>query len=163
MVCCGQTLAMDEVRQSIPLDIRLLILFSRLEVRLPRNWLGLVEQVAWNYEEETIETILGRAIRAAAEVVASTLTIHHPDQATAQQLKESLCGELDGPDTSIPLELLSPVASREPSPRRIRPKSKSPARWKIVRSINDAIQNVLKERNAELFRTILDQDDMSDI
>ncbi|KIL64474.1 hypothetical protein M378DRAFT_106133 [Amanita muscaria Koide BX008] len=131
-------------------------LWMKLEVRLPRNWLGLVEQVAWNYEEETIETILGRAIRAAAEVVASTLTIHHPDQATAQQLKESLCGELDGPDTSIPLELLSPVASREPSPRRIRPKSKSPARWKIVRSINDAIQNVLKERNAELYIPIPD-------
>ncbi|KAG2367038.1 hypothetical protein BDR07DRAFT_1394674 [Suillus spraguei] len=50
---------------------------------------------------------------------------------------------LTGPDGSIPPELLSPPASRDPSPRRLRPKSKSPARWKIMRTISDAVQNVM--------------------
>lgn len=56
-----------------------------------------------------------------------------------------------GPDTSIAPELLSPVVSRDPSPRRLRPKSKSPARWKLVRSINDAILSAIERKDPGLY------------
>ena len=124
---------------------------GRLEVRLPRTWLALVEQIAWNYEEETLDIMMGKTIKAAAEVAASTLTACHPGKDAALRLEESVYSKLEGPDTSIPVDLLSPAASRDPSPRRLRAKSKSPARWKILRSINDAIRDVLKERNPVLY------------
>ena len=56
-----------------------------------------------------------------------------------------------GPETSIPLELLSPIATRDSSPSRFRPKSKSPARWKLVRSINDAIRTAMERREPGLY------------
>ncbi|KAF8625548.1 hypothetical protein AX15_005315 [Amanita polypyramis BW_CC] len=131
-------------------------LWRKLEVRLPRNWLALVEQIAWNYDEETVDSVMGNTIRAAAEVAASTLTACQSNGNSALQLEKCVYNKLEVPDTSIPLELLSPVASREPSPRRLRPKSKSPARWRILRTINDAIQDVLKERNPVLYVPIPD-------
>ena len=63
------------------------------------------------------------------------------DQDAAMKLKESILESLSGPDSSIPPELLSPPASRDPSPRRA--KSKSPARWKLMRSISDAVQDLM--------------------
>ena len=66
------------------------------------------------------------------------------DEEVARQLQECILAELSGPDGSIPPELLSPPASRDPSPRRLRPKSKSPARWKMMRSISNAVQNALE-------------------
>lgn len=69
--------------------------------------------------------------------------------------REPLCLETFfenlGPDTSIAPELLSPVVSRDPSPRRLRPKSKSPARWKLVRSINDAILSAIERKDPGLY------------
>ncbi|KAK2460881.1 hypothetical protein APHAL10511_007351 [Amanita phalloides] len=131
-------------------------LWTNLEVRLPRNWLALIEQIAWNYEEETLDSMMGKTIRAAAEVVASTLYACQPHGSAGLCLEESVYSKLEGPDSTIPIDLLSPVASRDPSPRRLRPKSKSPARWKILRTINDAIQDVLKERNSVLYVPIPD-------
>ncbi|PFH53064.1 hypothetical protein AMATHDRAFT_55406 [Amanita thiersii Skay4041] len=126
-------------------------LWMKLEVRLPRTWLSLVEEIAWNYEEETVDSVMDNTIKAAAKVAASTLSAGKSDKDVLLSLEESLFDTLDGPDLSISQELLSPIASRDPSPRRIRPKSKSPARWKILRSINDAIQDVMKLRNPELY------------
>ncbi|KAF8623609.1 hypothetical protein AX17_007312 [Amanita inopinata Kibby_2008] len=131
-------------------------LWMKLEVRLPRNWLSLIEQIAWNYEEETVDLVMGITIKAAAQAAASTLTACKSDSFAARKLEESLYGTLQVPETSISPELLSPVASRDPSPRRLRPKSQSPARWKILRSINDAIQDVLKQNNPEVYVPIPD-------
>jgi len=39
--------------------------------------------------------------------------------------------------------MLSPPASRDPSPWRLRDKSKSPTRWRMLKSISHAIQNVM--------------------
>jgi hypothetical protein len=66
-----------------------------------------------------------------------------PDAEAEKKLKESIILELGGPDSSIPPELLSPPASRDPSPRRLRQKSKSPARWKLLRCISDAAQGLM--------------------
>lgn len=66
-------------------------------------------------------------------------------------LKESVLAALTGPDGSIPPELLTPPVSREPSPRRLRTKSKSPARWKIMRSISVAVQDVMGRRDPGIY------------
>ncbi|KAF9450332.1 hypothetical protein P691DRAFT_701417 [Macrolepiota fuliginosa MF-IS2] len=120
-------------------------LWRRVEVRLPRTWLSLVEEIAWNYEEETVDSVMGKTIQAAARAAADAPTFAL-DKDAALKLEASLLDTLELPDNAISVDLLSPMPSRDPSPRRIRPKSKSPARWKILRSINDAIQDVLDRR-----------------
>ncbi|KAJ7637709.1 hypothetical protein DFH06DRAFT_1219017 [Mycena polygramma] len=117
-------------------------LWDKLEVRLPRSFLSMVEEIAWDYNEETVDMVMGNTIRAATKAAALATGSAAPSEA-AKALEEHILFCLDAPDEAIPLELLSPVASREPSPRRLRPKSKSPARWKIMRSISDAVQTLL--------------------
>lgn len=117
----------------------------RLEVRLPRTWLSLVDEIAWNYEEETVDSVMQKTIQLVAKVAACASTFAS-DKDAVLKLEASLLDTLELPDNGIGPDLLSPIPSRNPSPRRIRPKSKSPARWKILRSINDAIQDVLDSR-----------------
>ncbi|KAJ7650349.1 hypothetical protein FB45DRAFT_986430 [Roridomyces roridus] len=114
-------------------------LWDKLEVRLPRTFLSIVEGISWDYEEETVDMVMDNTIRAA--VIAAT---NSAPNGSAKALEQRILLSLDAPEESIPLELLSPVASREPSPRRLRPKSKSPARWKIMRTISDAVQTLLE-------------------
>ncbi|PPQ99145.1 hypothetical protein CVT24_009335 [Panaeolus cyanescens] len=119
-------------------------LWHKLEVRLPRSWLSLVEEIAWNYEEETVDLVMHKSIQAATQAAAGSVL--HVGREEFMDLEKSLRSDLDSPDDSISPDLLSPVPSRDPSPRRLRPKSKSPARWKILRSISDAIQDVMSRR-----------------
>ena len=133
----------------LPFSFRVTIL-CRLEVRLPRTWLSLVEEIAWNYEEETVDIVMDKTIKAAANAaIASSSSA--ADKVAVLKLEESLFDSYDSPDTTISLDLLSPVPSRDPSPRRLRPKSQSPARWKILRSINDAIQDVMHRRSPGMY------------
>ncbi|KAG8968091.1 hypothetical protein FRB90_010838, partial [Tulasnella sp. 427] len=44
------------------------------------------------------------------------------------------------PHDSVPAELLTPPASREPSPARLR--AKSPVRWRFLRAVSDAVQRL---------------------
>jgi hypothetical protein len=80
------------------------------------------------------------SIKAATDAALASNT-SPPDKA---EFEESILASLSGPDSPIPQELLSPPASRDPSPRRLRAKSQSPARWKIMRSISKAVQNVME-------------------
>lgn len=122
-------------------------LWCKLEVRLPRSWLSLVEEIAWDYDEETVDQVMEQTVKEAAmAALRSSRVQSSADCDTAQKLEESILVSINMPDDAIALELLSPVASREPSPRRFRPKSKSPARWELVRSISDAIQDVMDRR-----------------
>ncbi|KAF8071717.1 hypothetical protein FPV67DRAFT_1482419 [Lyophyllum atratum] len=125
-------------------------LWTKIEVRLPRSWLSLVEEIAWEYDEETVDAVMGNTIKAAAKaaIQSSTSSTRNEEEL---RLEESILETFHGPDSSIAPELLSPVVSRDPSPRRLRPKSKSPARWKLMRSISDAIQNVLQQRNPGVY------------
>lgn len=117
----------------------------RLEVRLPRTWLSLVEEIAWNYDEETVDTVMGRTIQEATRAAMNSAGVLSNKDGYFN-FDENLLRTLDVPDTSITPDLLSPIPSRDPSPRRLRPKSKSPARWKIFRTISDAIQDVMNTR-----------------
>ncbi|TEB34654.1 hypothetical protein FA13DRAFT_1625226 [Coprinellus micaceus] len=130
-------------------------LWHRLEVRLPRTWLSLVEQLAWNLDEESVDNVMEKSFKAAADVVMSSAASEVEKEET-RRLRESFfeidnATNLDVPEDPISIDMLSPMSSRDPSPRRLRPKSKSPARWKIVRSISDAIQTALDERSLGLY------------
>lgn len=106
-----------------------------------------MEEIAWNYEEETVDTVMDNTIRAATQAaITSTGLLSNQREALRLALDD-----LDGPETTIAPDLLSPMPTRDPSPRRIRPKSKSPARWRLLRSISDAIQDVVNRRNPGIY------------
>ncbi|KAJ3502582.1 hypothetical protein NMY22_g18537 [Coprinellus aureogranulatus] len=130
-------------------------LWHRLEVRLPRTWLSLVEQLAWNYDEESVDNVMEKSFKAAADIAMASAASEIEKEET-RRLSESFfeidnAAAVDVPEDPISVDMLSPMSSREPSPRRLRPKSKSPARWKIVRSISDAIQTALDQRSPGLY------------
>ncbi|THH12718.1 hypothetical protein EW146_g7434 [Bondarzewia mesenterica] len=124
-------------------------LWRKLEVRLPCSWLSLVEEITGGEDEdadvEQAALVVDQSISEAAKAALAMRAVHgeEPDQDAAMKLKESILESLSGPGSSIPPELLSPPASRDPSPRRLRAKSKSPARWKLMRSISDAVQDLM--------------------
>lgn len=96
-----------------------------------------------------------KSFKAATDVaIASAASQAEKDE--TRRLSESFfeiddANPIDLPEDAISVDMLSPMSSREPSPRRLRPKSKSPARWKIVRSISDAIQTALDLRSPGLY------------
>lgn len=126
-------------------------LWRKIEVRLPQNWLAFVAEVT-SGEEEINEEEIDCSIRRATIAALASKSLGLPDDDESKKLlHESIVASLSGPDSSIPPELLSPPASREPSPRRIRAKSKSPARWKIMQSISDALQLVLQQDGSGIY------------
>ncbi|KAI0064756.1 hypothetical protein BV25DRAFT_1836625 [Artomyces pyxidatus] len=123
-------------------------LWRSVEVRLPRSWLALVDEITGGEDEaanvEQTARAVDTSIREAA-LAASAVAGHGgaPDVDAELKMKEFLLQSLRGPDGHIPPELLSPPATRDPSPRRIRQKSKSPARWKLLRSISVAVEDFM--------------------
>ncbi|EMD34139.1 hypothetical protein CERSUDRAFT_159603 [Gelatoporia subvermispora B] len=131
-------------------------LWRKVEVRLPRSWLTLVDQIVGDEEQlddEQAARIVDQSIQEATNAVLAIKTSfgQPSDKAAASELHSKLVENLSGPDGSIPPELLSPPASRDPSPRRLRTKSKSPARWKLMRSISAAVQNVMNSDGPGLY------------
>ncbi|KAF5342538.1 hypothetical protein D9611_001549 [Ephemerocybe angulata] len=128
-------------------------LWHRLEVRLPRTWLSLVDQLAWNLDEDSVELVMDKAIKAATDIaVASLATDAKKDD--VRSIEESLYEtpmDVDVPEDAISMDMLSPFPSRDPSPKRLRPKSKSPVRWKLVRSISNAIQDVMDIKSPGMY------------
>ncbi|KAF9815606.1 hypothetical protein IEO21_04466 [Rhodonia placenta] len=128
-------------------------LWRKVEVRLPRSWLALVEEIAGGDQESVDQNqtavLIDQTIQKAENAVLATHEMFGGiiNQAAALHLHEKVIEKLSGPDGSIPPELLTPAASRDPSPRRLRQKSKSPARWKLMRSISDAVRNVMEHDN----------------
>ncbi|PCH42263.1 hypothetical protein WOLCODRAFT_137803 [Wolfiporia cocos MD-104 SS10] len=125
-------------------------LWRKLEVCLPRSWLSLVEEIAGGDEEyvdaEQTAFIVDQTIQVARSATLSVndLICQLSGQTAVLDLHGKVIERLSGPDGSIPPELLTPVASRDPSPRRLRQKSKSPTRYKLMRSISDAVRNVIE-------------------
>ena len=139
-------------------------LWKKVEIRLPRSWISLVEELVGGDEEEALDPqraaeFVGQTIQDAedAALAASRVIDDSPDGIShlAQELHEKLLATLAGPDGHIPPELLSPPATRDPSPRRLRANSKSPARWKLMRSISDAMQNVMEQDHPGVYCTCI--------
>ncbi|KAL5504152.1 hypothetical protein ACEPAH_8225 [Sanghuangporus vaninii] len=126
-------------------------LWRRIEVRLPQGWLAFVGEVTGG-EGDINEVQIESTIQQAANAALASGSLGLPDDETSKKLlHETIVVSLSRPDSSIPPELLSPPASREPSPRRLRAKSKSPARWKIMQSINSALQTVVQQDGSSLY------------
>ena len=128
-------------------------LWRKLEVRLPRSWLVLLEQISWDYEEETVDHVMETTVRAAAKAAAlASSSGQSQDYEVAQKiLEEGILDSIGLPEETISPDLLSPAASRDPSPRRIRHKSKSPARWELLRSISNALEDIMRESNPSVY------------
>ncbi|KAH7906845.1 hypothetical protein BJ138DRAFT_1093588 [Hygrophoropsis aurantiaca] len=124
-------------------------LWQKIEVRLPRSWLALVDEIAGAEDDTDVDDKTAQAVEQSIQAATNAALASTSfmggcgDEDAAQKWKECILETLGGPDGSIPPELLTPPASRDPSPRRLRTKSKSPARWKIMRSISDAVQDVM--------------------
>ena len=123
-------------------------LWRKIEVRLPRGWLSLLEGITGGEDEVTEEDTARAVDQSITQAAHAALAARTGDSTTLdaeaeKKLKESILQELGGPDSSIPPELLSPPASRDPSPRRLRQKSKSRTRWELLRSISDAVQDLM--------------------
>jgi hypothetical protein len=120
----------------------------------------MVDQLAWDATHDDSDSAqqsalaLEQSIKAAAGLASNAVNLAAPQSQKEQaaldmeeRILEQLC-ELDGP---IPLELLTPPPSRDPSPRRLRAKSKSPARWKIMRTISDAVRSVIQRQEPGVY------------
>jgi hypothetical protein len=105
-----------------------------------------VEEIAWNYEEETVDSVMEVTMKAAANAAIQSSNAHSNKLDTPHLQESMFFDHLDFPDTTVSKDLLSPTPSRNPSPRRLRPQSKSPARWRLLKSINDAIQDVMNSQ-----------------
>ncbi|EJF64653.1 hypothetical protein DICSQDRAFT_99909 [Dichomitus squalens LYAD-421 SS1] len=133
-------------------------LWRKVEIRLPRSWLSIVEEVAGGDDEEASEEqaalMVGRTLKNAETAALAARTLLGESGGTdeaASDLHDKVLERLSGPDISIPPELLTPPASREPSPRRLRTKSRSPARWKLMRSISVAVQDVMERAHPGMY------------
>ena len=116
-------------------------LYRNVEVRLPRNWLAFVEEITGGEEDgepEPTAFLVDLTVKNAAVALASH---SKPGSGDALRLQECVMERLTRvPDGSIPPELLSPPASRDPSPRRLR--EKSPGRWRLMSTFSDAVKSM---------------------
>lgn len=134
-------------------------LWQKVEVRLPRSWMALVEELAGGDEDisDTQPTafFVGQTIQDVEDAAAAAQSLVEGRRDSVDDLVRELHGKLlatlTGLDGHIPPELLSPPATRDPSPRRIRAKSKSPGRWKIMRTIEDAMLNVVEQNHPGVY------------
>ena len=135
-------------------------LWHRVEVRLPRSWMALVEELVGGDDEavdyEDTALFVNRTIQEVEDAAAAAQSLIEGRKDGVDELVRELHGKLlaslsDFNGVHIPPDLLSPPATRDPSPRRLRAKSKSPARWKIMRSISDAMQNVVGQEHPGVY------------
>ncbi|KAF7796627.1 hypothetical protein EIP86_007809 [Pleurotus ostreatoroseus] len=122
--------------------------------------MALVEELVGGDEEEVLDEqdtalLVGQTIQDAEQVALAAQTLMEGPSARPEEIARELHGRLLAslsiPDSSIPPELLSPPATRDPSPRRIRAKSKSPARWKLMRTISNAMQDVMEQHSPGVY------------
>ncbi|KZV83140.1 hypothetical protein EXIGLDRAFT_656474 [Exidia glandulosa HHB12029] len=120
-------------------------LWRRVEVTLPHSWMALVDQVAGEQDaEEELEVTPG----LIDQTIRATLPVCPEDR--EMELIRSLAA-MALPDSSIPPELLSPPASREPSPARLTVRAKSPGRWRLLRTVTDAVQRIVDRSQTGLY------------
>jgi hypothetical protein len=147
-------------------------LWRVVQVRLPRDWLALLDQTL---EEEVEEDIVGNPSLAGSETTASLCS-----ETGVMSVRSSLSSSsssswvpaassaaptpvnefppmpsvsfADAPGMSIPPELLSPAPSREPSrARRLRSKSRGPARWEVIRQLTHAMETMMHRSEPAYF------------
>jgi hypothetical protein len=93
-------------------------LWRKIEVRLPRTWLSIADEVVGRADDEAnTEKTLGVSIKAAADAALASSPVGSPVCTSAFiELEERMAERLNAPGSPVPPELLSPPASRDPSP-----------------------------------------------
>ncbi|KAG8949419.1 hypothetical protein FRC00_008149, partial [Tulasnella sp. 408] len=138
-------------------------LWRHIEIRQPRSWLAFVEQVGGSdpAEVESLEANAERLMISRAASLASRAAVAGGSlEGSAELLERSIQQQLlchNGalvPHDSVPAELLTPPASREPSPARLR--AKSPVRWRFLRAVSDAVQSLEPDVYGTLFSEALE-------
>ncbi|KIJ52608.1 hypothetical protein M422DRAFT_26181 [Sphaerobolus stellatus SS14] len=112
-------------------------LYRKVEVRMPLNWLNFVDEITGGEEDGEPEppvALVDQTVKNAASLLGNKGDPLRIQECVMESLEAGI------PVESIPLELLTPPLSREPSPQRLR--AKSPGRWRLIRSITDAVENV---------------------
>lgn len=137
------------------------LLWRKVEVCLPHSWLSVVAEVAEGDDHGLDEAEAAKIVDKTIQV-AETSTLATQDtfplgdhNESALLLHRRILEQLSAPDGSIPPELLTPLVSRESSPRRPRNKSASPSRWKVLRSIGDAVRSVFEREILGLYGAFL--------
>ena len=103
--------------------------------------MAFVDQVA-ELEEEASSLITSTQATIVESLVHTTSNL--AAACDPAELHRSILAQLSSslapPHDSVPIELLTPPASREPSPDRLR--AKSPVRWRLVRAMSDAVRSL---------------------
>ncbi|KAI0688403.1 hypothetical protein BC835DRAFT_1372973 [Cytidiella melzeri] len=135
-------------------------LWHKVEVRLPRSWMSLVDELGGGDEEyfdpEETALFVNRTIQEVEDAAAAAQSLMEGRKDGVDDLVRELRGKLlaslsDVGGVHISPDLLSPPATRDPSPRRLRTKSKSPARWKLMRTISHAMQDVVRQEHPGMY------------
>lgn len=121
------------------------LLWRRLEVTIPRSWLGILDAVCGEDEEaensttNNIATILSpvtedsssrATVKASPDTEVSSSTIFDASSSTLSSV------------SSVPHDLLTPPSSRDPSPARLRLRAASPGRWRFIKAVNKIVHHI---------------------
>ncbi|KAF8318495.1 hypothetical protein DL93DRAFT_2075960 [Clavulina sp. PMI_390] len=128
-------------------------LWKRLEVNVPRNWLGILDSVCG--DEDVDPAAIPQNINNLLEFDSRALASPDPSRRATSPDTRAFSPERgyfvepvspsspDGPSGlgSVPHDLLTPPASRDPSPIRLRMRAVSPGRWRFVKAINNTVHH----------------------
>lgn len=119
-------------------------LWRKIEVRLPRSWLSLLDEVVGpegdistkSTNDESVDSgVAALSSPPSATVGLSDSYFAKLEPGTIDFVRSTFDGLL--PSGSVPFDILTPPSSRDSSPNRLR--AKSPGRWRLLNQLNDAI------------------------
>lgn len=133
-------------------------LWHRLEVNIPRNWLGILDAVCGDDEEEVVglpqqsidhvlhtsDNLAGSSrSRSSTEIKDINYSIQSllADSSSSPNASSSSSDVVmsNGLIGTVPHDLLTPPSSRDPSPARLRLRAASPGRWRFIKAANKTV------------------------
>jgi hypothetical protein len=133
-------------------------LWHRLEINVPRNWLGILDTICGQDEEpenppNSITSVLthgfvedGRS-RATARAPAPVCERIYESISSGSSTVTEAVSDADAVAAlpsgmgSVPHDLLTPPSSRDPSPARLRLRAASPGRWRFIKAVNKVVHH----------------------
>lgn len=133
-------------------------LWRRLEISIPRNWLGILDAICGQEEEpENLvkgifsvlaeDSVFNGRPRATPEVAAPVCESIHESNRSLSSVATETTSDAPSDDVaalpnglgSVPAALLTPPSSRDPSPARLRLRAASPGRWRFIKAVNKIV------------------------
>lgn len=134
-------------------------LWRRLEVNIPRNWLGILDTVCGDEEEaenapnnisaiitenepeDTRSRAVTKALPSLPDSIAEVLSSSSSAMSSSSESSSDDHGAGPSGWGSVPHDLLTPPASRDPSPARLRLRAASPGRWRFIKAVNKIVHH----------------------